>query len=87
MKFLCYDVYSGNPEDKSPVRYCIVGDGKIFADKNSEELRQKILASFPEAEFLDNCGWILSGEERDLLEPDNYELLRFNIKLRHPDTI
>jgi len=87
MKFLCYTIYSGNPEVKEPMGYCIMGDGRLFSGPTLDYAKHEVLGEYPMAEFLDDCGWILSGEEEALLEPDNQELLAFTLRLKYPDLV
>ena len=85
MKFLCYAIHSGDPEIKEPVGYCILGAGEIASGPTLTDAKHKALHKFPSAEFLDDCGWILEGEEDKLLDFDNQDLLAFNIKQKYSE--
>ena len=85
MKYLCYRVYSKSPEIKDPVGYCILGDGRTWVGPTLDQAKHLVLKDVVVADFLDDCGWILEGEEISLLNPDYQDLLAFNLKLKYPD--
>jgi len=85
MKFLCYITYSRNPEVKEPVGYCIMGDGRIWIGPTLEYTKAQVSAEHMLAEFVEDCGWILEGEEQALLDPNNQDLLLYALREKHPE--
>lgn len=81
-KFLCYAVQSGDPTVKEPVSWCIMGDGSVWSGPTLEYSKQQVLLNYPFAEFIDNCGWILSGEENKLLDKQYRDIIEFGLKLK-----
>ena len=86
MKFLCYTTYSRDPEAKEPVGYCIMGDGRIWVGPTLEYVKSLVAQEHMLAEFVDDCGWILSGEEQALLDPDNQELLLYTLQIKNAES-
>jgi hypothetical protein len=62
----CYAIYSGDPEIKEAVGYCVVGEGELFVGDTQLEAEELALDIFPDAEILDSCGWILPHETEEL---------------------
>jgi len=85
MKFLCYEVYSRDPEEEEPVSYCIMGDGKIWTGSTLELAKAAALQDNILVDFIEDCGWVLEGEENFLLEQDYQDILLFTINMNHPD--
>jgi len=85
MKFLCYETYSRDSSNKDPVCYCILGEGKIWIGPTLEYAKSQATLENAMCEFIEDCGWILEGEEQALLDIDNQELIAFTLKLRHPE--
>ena len=84
IELLCYRVYSGFPEDEEPMGYCVMGEGKLWFGETLDEAQSQAENEYPDAEFLDDCGWVIEGEEESLLNPDYRELLAYNINLNYP---
>ncbi len=81
-KFLCYCVNDGDPENSEPVDWCIVGNGKLWISIDLEDAKEQVLSEFPTAEFIEDCGWVLSGEEHKLLNRDYEDVFLFELMLR-----
>lgn len=81
-KFLCYAIQSTDPSVKEPVSWCIMGDGKVWTGPTLEYAKQQVLLTSPFVEFLDDCGWILPGEESKLLDTQYRDILEFDLRLR-----
>jgi len=83
MKFLCYSVYSGDPEIKDPISYCAMGeDGMLVSAITLEQLKMRISLDNSNSEFMEGCGWILAGEEQKLLSSECSDILKFWLLLR-----
>ena len=83
-KLLCFAVYSGAVDEKEPIGWCIMGAGILFYGDTLEEAKQEARVGTlqPNAEFLENCGWVVQGEEEKLLDDQYADLLLFNIRQR-----
>lgn len=78
---------SGDPEIVEPVGWCIIGEGDIWSASTLEEVKQQVKDDFLAAQFIEDCGWVLAGEETSLLEPDNQEILAFHLALKNKEEL
>ena len=83
MKFLHYTIMDGNLENKKLIGHCAMSeDGVIINGETMEELEVHIKFRDPNPEIIENCGWVLQGEQQKLLDPKNADTLRFNLAAR-----
>lgn len=69
MKFRCYAVMDPSPDgDREPLNYCISGDDRLFIGPALSYCKDEVLFEYPAAEFIEDCGWVLMGEEDMLLD-------------------
>lgn len=81
-KFLCYEVYDGKPDNEKPIDYCITDLNRIWISVDLEDAKSQVLYDWPDAIFIDNCGWLLSGEEEKLLDRQFEEIFLFELMSR-----
>lgn len=75
MKYMCFRIYSGNPEIKDPIGYCALLDKKVIKKQTMEELVAHMKKNYAGTEMIDECGWILVSEAKKLLDPVCAEII------------
>jgi len=71
-----------NVFDTEPVSWCIIGGSRIFTGPTLEYTKKLVQLEFGHIQFIEDCGWILTGEEHKLLDPVCKELMDLTEQLK-----
>lgn len=79
LQFRCYAIMDTHPDGpREPINYCVVGDDRLFLGPDLAFCKDEVLDEYPNAQFLDDCGWVFIGEEDKLLDVETQILLEDN---------